>query len=259
MNTDDMKPKKQITELLLPESERIAREMIDAYRNQAVKIGEDLKRTILRQTTIAISPITNSLIEALKKQGEALGKQLKPSVESLALQAAQSTSLSILAEITNPLIKISKMVRERRDYVHKELEVRLKNENDDYYRMWDGSWKAIDSDNPDKIRQSSVSMRELFHRILRTLAKDEDVRKKLIVEKGAKILYKDRLQYLFSATQKDEIDLITDLINYILEIHQQMNIAVHAKEDEGNFRKLLYLYESYIWLILNPKELPYYY
>lgn len=46
----------------------------------------------------------------------------------------------------------------------------------DLYRLWRGAWEAFGSSNPDRIRHSVTSLRELLTHVLHALAPDDDVR-----------------------------------------------------------------------------------
>ena len=49
--------------------------------------------------------------------------------------------------------------------------------NSDLLRLWDGAKKALESDNPDKIRHFSISIRELFTHLLHIVAPDSAIEK----------------------------------------------------------------------------------
>lgn len=48
--------------------------------------------------------------------------------------------------------------------------------NPDLYRLWKGAWDSFNSDNPDRIRHSLTSARELVTHVLHALAPDEEVK-----------------------------------------------------------------------------------
>lgn len=56
------------------------------------------------------------------------------------------------------------------------LYVQLRSVDSKLVRLWEGARLAVDSDNPDKARHATVSMRELLTHIIHTLAPDEEIR-----------------------------------------------------------------------------------
>jgi hypothetical protein len=57
-----------------------------------------------------------------------------------------------------------------------EVPILLEKVNPDLMAMWKGAVSAIDSNNPDKVRHFSVSMRELITHVIHTLAPDNKIK-----------------------------------------------------------------------------------
>lgn len=83
-----------------------------------------------------------------------------------------------LVSIDNPSIGGIDSARNEISFENqRELQQCLPKINKDFLNLWEGAKKALESENPDRVRHFSVSIRELFTSLLHSMAPDHLVRK----------------------------------------------------------------------------------
>lgn len=223
------------------------RQLFDASAlSQLSLIQKEL--TFLRKS---ITP-TLEIAQQFAKQRTAIIESLRPAVELRGIYAAQFNALASIIKIKFPVFDLLESIRRRRDFVHRNLETELKNLDEKYFKMWDGSWKAVNSDNPDKIRQSANSMRELFRTLLHDYSDDKQIREENLLTTKGDITRRQRLSFILknSSAKKEEIDHLDFTILLALEAHDKMAKAAHEGGEEEKFKNQLFVYEGFIWMIL---------
>ncbi|MFC2118955.1 hypothetical protein ACFLSY_09965 [Bacteroidota bacterium] len=81
-------------------------------------------------------------------------------------------TISIPAELDEAEKEINNDIKEENENIISEY---LPQIDDGLYKMWQGAIQAFYSDNPDRVRHFSASIRELFTHIMHNLASDEDI------------------------------------------------------------------------------------
>jgi len=194
---------------------------------------------------------TLKVVQKFAKQQTRIIESIKPIIETTQFYSTQLNALISIVKINYPTFEITKIIQQHRKFVHINLKKELKKQNNEWYKMWLGSWKAINSDNPDKIRQSTHSMRELFRTILHHYSDEEQIMRKYSLEKKGDITRKLRLHFILgNKVKKKDIDKLDEIISSALKIDDKMHKAAHLGGREEKIKQLLWLYEGYVWYIL---------
>lgn len=143
------------------------------------------------------------------------------------------------------------------DNIEYELDETLKSHGKGYFEVLEGAKQAADSDNPDKIRHTATSLRELSTRILHDLSPDEQIKKwsnKKEDYANGRPTRKCRVAYIFRNLTHSKIGpLIENEIKFIADFFNFFNHGTHEfmpalSADELKY--LIYKSESTILLLL---------
>lgn len=122
-----------------------------------------------------------------------------------------------------------------------ELDEMLNEMNPDYVGMLHGAWKAFYSDNPDKIRQSIVSIRELLNQILRQLAPEAKTRR-------------ERVKAIISSSEEPrnaEVEFIDVMASAIAKLSKLLSKVTHINYKHiESVRGILKAAEGIIYFLL---------
>jgi len=231
-------------------SQKAISQMFDSSAiRQISRIQEDVQ-FLLRN----IGP-SLEIAEKFAKQQAAILESMRPTLQLAGIYQAQLNALASITKIRFPFFNLPELIRERQEFVHQSLEKELRNLDASYFKKWDGSWKAINSDNPDKVSQSANSIRELFTKITHDYSNDQQIMKEYSLAKKGDITRRQRLSFILknSQAQKEDIDRIDNQIAFALELHEEMQKAVHSNYDEEKFQTLLYMYEGFIWMLIEQR------
>jgi len=226
------------------------RHMFDASAlRQISRIQGDTQRLFEQ-----VKPTLGIVEKFLGQQGPIL-ESINTTLQLESIYQAQLNALASITKINFPVFNLPNLIRERQEYIHQRLETELKNLNEEYFKMWAGSWAAVDSDNPDKVRQSANSMRELFRTLLHDYSDNNQIMKEHSLKKKGDITRRHRLAFILrdSEAESEDIAQLDGTIAFALEVDDEMQKAAHSGGEEEKFRNMLYVYEGFVWMILEQK------
>ena len=131
-------------------------------------------------------------------------------------------------------------------------EIKIKNKNPDWFVLLDGAKQSFESKNPDKVRHTITSLRELITQILHECAPDEDI-KKLYNDpncyENGKPTRRVRIKYILSKKYSN-VTLATFIDKDITAILELFNLY-----QEGTHKVISSLKDEELLLILKRTEL----
>jgi hypothetical protein len=143
------------------------------------------------------------------------------------------------------------------DNIEHELDETLKSHGRGYLEVLEGAKQAANSDNPDKVRHTVTSLRELSTRILHDLAPDEQIKKwsnKKEDYANGRPTRKCRVAYIFRNLAHSKADsLIENEIKFITDFFSFFNRGTHelmATLSAEELKYLIYKSESTLLLLL---------
>ncbi len=230
------------------ESLAMVKNMIDLPTMKMISPLKDLQKMVG-----GITP-SLKLMSQMAEMYSGTAKSFEYVFSNTALFQAELNAISSLAKINWSAFQIPELIQQRREWVHEELKKEL-GKNKVYYAMWDGSWKALESDNPDKIRQSALSMRELFRTIIHDLSDEQAIMKKFSLKENKEITRKYRLLFILENKGTiPEIENIDYIARRAVEINKSIEKATHEGGEEEKIRNLLFLYEGFLRVLIEPNE-----
>ena len=151
---------------------------------QRDSIGSLLKlsgdsRSSLFKSTLGFTNVYSKLFESFEGSIEKL-LSLPPVVSKFPpIEFFLDTELleSISIEESEEIAKQDEIWEELADQTKESLEIKLSALNVNFLDLYKGAKQALNSDNADRIRHFTTSLRELFTQVLHCLTPDEDLRK----------------------------------------------------------------------------------
>ena len=141
--------------------------------------------------------------------------------------------------------------------IEKELFETLQSKGNNYLNILDGAKQAAHSDNPDKVRHTVASLRELATHILHNLSPDEKIRKWSSNEEDyfdGRPTRKCRVSYIFRNLKHSKVSCLIEYdIKFIDDFFRLINKGTHELVSNLNDDDLKYLInkcESTILLLL---------
>ena len=161
-----------------------------------------------------------------------------PPLVSIFEDAVQSTRIfPELSELETPKHKTEEIIN--LDQLEDELDNLIAKVNPEYIKLRTGAWQALESDNVDKVRQASVSMRELVKKILKDILPSGKTRR-------------DGLKEVLPNLKENELKFIDNTIAIILCLDEGVHKVESLNEKFANY--LLSISEKTLWLILENKK-----
>lgn len=161
--------------------------------------------------------------------------------------------INSIASIDNQDIDTTKVA----DNIENELIERLNSHGKGYLEILEGAKQAASSDNPEKVRHTVTSLRELSTHILHDLSPDENVKKwsnKKDDFHDDRPTRKCRLAYIFRNLEQSKVSsLINNEIKFIVDFFNFFNRGTHELIPKLDFNELDYLIcklESTLLLLL---------
>jgi hypothetical protein len=158
-----------------------------------------------------------------------------------------------LAKLNNHNIDDADIV----DDIENELNATLRSREKGYLEVLDGAKQAAISDNPDRIRHTTTSLRELLTRILHDLSPDEQVKKWSVKKEdysNGRPTRRCRVAYIFRNLAHSKVaPLIENDIKFIVDFFNFFNKGTHELMPTLSVDDLKYLIcktESTILLLL---------
>lgn len=121
-----------------------------------------------------------------------------------------------------------------------------------YVDMWEGAWITINTNNPDRVRQSIHSMRTLFDCFIRDHASDEQVREYNNLTSDETVTRKHKIKFILKGSSKDAVELVESYANTFKLQLDYLHKVSHTKEltDTLSIKGVLRLCEDLIYLII---------
>jgi len=149
-------------------------------KTRAVQIGAALHMSQFESNNIiqAHDSFINSYSEHRKTIVKDLGNYITlPKCLSYLPTIEVYTSNRIIERVSRTeKDKTELLENEIREETFTELETLLGNINGNFINMWQGAISAASSNNPDRVRHTLISLRELFTQIIHQLAPDENIK-----------------------------------------------------------------------------------
>jgi hypothetical protein len=120
----------------------------------------------------------------------------------------------------------------------------IERKNKDWLILLDGAEKSVDSDNPDKIRHSITSLRELLTQIIHNLAPDDEIKRVYPEEKyydHGKPTRRTRLLYIFKMYDDNELlvdfyQTDIDAILLLFDLFQKGTHEIRSRMSDNQLR-----------------------
>lgn len=125
------------------------------------------------------------------------------------------------------------------DQLENDLDFLISEVNPEYVKLRTGAWEALESDNVDKIRHASVSMRELIKNIIGEILPSGKPRREGL---------KEALPYL----KENELKFVDNTIELILCLDRGVHRV--SSLDEKFAKYVLSVGEKTLWLILRSRK-----
>ena len=162
---------------------------------------------------------------------------------------------TLIQKIHVPSINISKIIGEWEKETHETLGVELQKTGQNYYNRWEGCWQTFNSNNPEKTRQCTHSMRELFTVVLDNKVDETKIMKLQHCKKGD-ITRRQRLEYIFRNIPKEKVGEFSYLIETAMDSIKNLNALAHSrnKKNENLTKFWLHSMEGVILQIIKQEN-----
>jgi Predicted pPIWI-associating nuclease len=168
-------------------------------------------------------------------------------ISGSAIEYFNNTSLyeTVMEEIIDVPLDRRVLENEIEAQNQEEVPALLERVNPDLRAMWNGAIAAIDSNNPDKTRHFSISMRELITHVIHTLAPDKDIKNwtnNVDYYHNNRPTRKARLNYICRETATGSFsDFMESDIASIIEMMNLFHAGTHKVDSDLSTRQLIVL------------------